>query len=702
MKKNVKIALSNTFFDALSGLPQKIKDRTIQTIQKFSKDPTASGLNYETIRNSSSPNMRSIRITQDYRAIVYKPDQGNLYMILWVDKHDRAYAWATRARCKVNPEVGSVQLWFNDHIGLVTQHTENKQMEESPLFGQLADRKLAQLGLPDELLPSIRRITSIEELNQLSSSLPNEVYEALYWISTGETFEDVVHAMKPTADHQVNTEDFETALTHEESKRSFIVVTDDNELDALLNAPLEKWRVFLHPIQRKIVEKNWNGPVRVLGGAGTGKTVAAMHRAKWLVNNFYIGLRKKILFTTFTKNLALDIEQNLEKICTEKELQAIEVTNLDRWVTDFLTSQRYQYKIYYPQIEDPYWEEAIQVIPSDLDYPLSFYREEWEEVILCHGITEKEEYLRTSRAGRNKPLSRRNRVAVWEVFEEYRRILASHNLKAREDAFRDARLLIKQNPNLLPYESIIVDEAQDMGNEAFKLIHQIISHHNAVNSLFITGDAHQRIYNRSTVLGRCGIDIRGRGRKLKLNYRTTEENRRCAVGILNNLDFDDLDGHQDNQKGYISLMHGQDPEVHCFGTLEEEIEYISQILSQIRKDHLEQSICIVARTKKQVEDYSSLLKMKGISTYIISDQKKESFAEKGVRIATMHRVKGLEFDYVFLAGVNNGVIPYNGKENSDHTNYKQERSLLYVALTRAKKQVYMSCYGKPSIFLPKV
>src|SRR5262249_50252734 len=149
------------------------------------------------------------------------------------------------------------------------------------------------------------------------------------------------------------------------------------------DAPLEKWRVFLHPSQRKLVERDWNGPVRVLGGAGTGKTVAAMHRARWLVEHHANKPADRVLFTTFTSNLAADIRENLHAICDASQLQRIEVVNLDAWVTSFLKARGESRRLIFVDDEkvQTFWAEAVNSYGSDLGLETKFFQDEWEVVV---------------------------------------------------------------------------------------------------------------------------------------------------------------------------------------------------------------------------------------------------------------------------------------------------------------------------------
>lgn len=188
--------------------------------------------------------------------------------------------------------------------------------------------------MPQQRIALVNAVTSEQALEKIEARLPIEAFEALYLLAAGTPLADVIQEYAaPKQAKPVDTEDFQTALEHPSTQRRFHVPEDEQELGRMLNAPLERWRVFLHPSQRQLVERDWNGPVRVLGGAGTGKTVVAMHRARWLVSQPSWPKGARLLFTTFTSNLALDIADNLRKICTPEQSQRIEVINLDAWVS---------------------------------------------------------------------------------------------------------------------------------------------------------------------------------------------------------------------------------------------------------------------------------------------------------------------------------------------------------------------------------
>ncbi|MEG4009643.1 AAA family ATPase [Microcoleus sp. Pol11C1] len=708
LQNTFRLAISDEFFDAYSRLPRNAQSKVSEFINRFRQDPTRSGLNYESIQDSRDKHMKSVRVDQAHRAIVLKPDSGNVYILLWIAKHDDAYTWARRKVCRVNEVSGALQIIDVEDVEATTEQLSQEKTQQPGRFDQIADRQLMQLGVPEILLPAVRQVTTDEGVDRLIPHLPREASDALLMLAAGYELDEVFRQLeKPKEVESVDPEDLETALQNDDSLSRFMVITDDTELEEMLAAPLEKWRVFLHPTQRKLVERNWNGAVRVLGGAGTGKTVVAMHRARWLVQNRFTELTDRILFTTFTRNLAVDIEANLKSICSPELMRRIRVVNLDSWVTEFLKQEGVETRIVYSDETEEFWRQAYTIAPVELGFPVSFYQEEWQTVVLNQGCQILRDYLVARRHGRGTRLNRQQRQAIWPVFEEYRNLLREKGLREPDDAMRDvAQIIATKGAAALPYKAVIVDEAQDLSEAAFTLLRAITGQPKP-NDLFIVGDPHQRIYGKVVTLSRCGIDIRGRSRKLRLNYRTTDEIRRWATEILEGIDIDDLDGGNDSLKDYRSLMHGEEPTIKSFSRFEDELAHLKQVLTKIQT--LEQSlsgVCIAFRTTSLLEQYETALKSMELPVKRIRRNQPDNPLEEGARLGTMHRVKGLQFNYILLPALTAEVLPLKRGLDScaDDTSRSQflnrERSLLHVAATRAKKQVIVSYYGQPSPFLP--
>lgn len=695
-----KVAISTDFLTSFAQLPKVQQGKVNKFISIFQKDPMASGINYEKIITALDPNMRSVRIDQAYRGIVLKPKEGKVYMLLWVDHHDQAYDWAARHRCSINAETGSIQVVETIQSEQVNAIGDIDTYGLPGSFDELKDRELVKLGVPESLLSLVKNVHNELELDSIENRLPIEAYEALFMYMAGTRYDEIINEREhPTS--PIDVEDYSTALEREYTKSRFYVADDEFELSKMLDAPLEKWRVFLHPSQNKLVKGNKNGAVRILGGAGTGKTVVALHRAKWLSK--HISKSQKILFVTFTKNLAADISENLKKICGNEEFNKIEVVSIDKWVNQFLKSVNYKPRILYGVKDLKLWESGLSHINSALGLTKQFYFDEWKRVIQPQNIRTVDEYAKASRIGRGTRLTRPDRYKIWPVFEEYRNTLKTHNYIEVDDAYREAAELISKSNNLLPYGSIIIDEAQDMSPQAYQLLRSIVPE--GINDLFITGDGHQRIYGKNkVVLSQCGINIKGRSKKLRVNYRTTEEIRSWAVRLLEGKEIDDLDGGVDTNAGYKSLTHGDFPNIKIFKTSDEQSTYLAEYLQSIDDRPLNE-VCIVTRTNAEVEKIEKSLKKNDIKTKIIDGNSHSVISYDTVQIATMHRVKGLEFNEIILVSMNEGLVPLESVLNKtgDDVEKRQtdleERALVYVAITRAKTQAKILSYGAKSPYI---
>jgi len=736
---NPTVAMSMEFLSQAAKLPAAVHAKVLKWSMLFQTDPTAPGINYENI-HSRDPNLKSVRIDQDWRGIVHKPERGNVYTLLYVDRHDAAYAWAKTRKIAINRVTGAMQLVMLEHVETsggtqpapvvlpIAGDVGNQQLARadqtskaddsaaasataqavlvaqwSP-FTELTDHQLLSLGVPEDWMLRVRQIATEDALDGLQSSLPIEAYEGLFLVGAGDTVESVLGSRETRVDRQVDTEDYAAALQTPESQSRFVIVPDDAAMAAMLNAPLAQWRVFLHPTQNKLANGPRSGPVRVLGGAGTGKTVVAMHRVRWLAEHA-TAPGMKVLFTTFTRNLARDIEESLRSMCSPATLARIEVLNLDAWVFAFLRARRYPHRIIYDRRDDAgaraAWDSALAVKDGSLDLPDGFYEEELEQIVLAQGVTTRDEYRTVRRTGRGVVLSRGKRDAVWPVFDEYRRQAATRQLKDVDDAYRDTAALLETESeqegkkavvNQARYASIVVDETQDFGPQALRLLRAMVPRE--ANDLFFVGDGHQRIYPRNrAAMSKCGIDIRGRSRKLYLNYRTTAEIRAQAVALLEGVDVDDLDEGHDELRRYKSLSHGPKPSVVRADSLDEAIAKavdtvktweLAESTNEVGDDRATRTCAVLVRSAGARDAIEQRLRAQGMKTVVIDKDQSGDPAPPVIRLATLHRAKGLEFDHVVVVGRQAAL--------GDLEETAQERMLLYVALTRAKWQAALILY----------
>lgn len=701
---------------SLRKLPDKVAIRFMDMMTKYMSDPASKGLNLETVEGAKDNSIKSLRVDQGYRAIAF--EVGRDIMFVHVDEHDKAYRWASGRRVKLDSSTNRIRVV--EELETSTVSGEGSLQEVSYLFGDVADKRLRALGVAEEELPSIRLLKTSEALEAAEEHFDPLTYQVLYALAAGYSDEDVyaltgLDEVPATAlKDQVSELTFNALIETEESRQTIFIPENEEELRRVFEEGLEGWRVFLHPEQRKVAYRNYNGPALVRGGAGTGKTVVAMHRAKHLADQIEKNASlsgQRVLLTTFTTSLAHDIEANLRTLCPE-HLDArpprIEVINLDRWVSQFLKQKSFERQVaFFGEARDrldEIWKEVFDdhELPDGLSE--SFVKAEWAQIVQAKGLTDKRSYLKVSRAGRGTPLDRRKRATLWDLFEDYRARMISQGLAEPDDAYREAiEILSAEAPNL-PYTAVIVDEAQDMGEQAFRLIRAIVPERptSDQNSLFIVGDAHQRIYSRRASMSSCGINVRGRSRRLRLNYRTTQEIRAWAVSILEGVSVDDLDEGTDSLRGYVSLLKGASPKLIGCASEDEELNYLTEWVSSLPQDQIQYSdVGVLCARRQDVKRVDETLRKAGIETVILQ-ARADDRSVPGVRITTMHRAKGLEFFAVAIPFMSETNFPPAGAvkaavDAADRADIiTQCRSLLHVAATRGKKSLLVSWSGTPT------
>lgn len=705
-----RIIISRKFAEELSALARPIQKGVNGIYAKLSKNADGGGLNLESIQGATSNSIKSVRVNDNYRVVLHQDGKGT-FTFLHIDTHDAAYAWATRNRFEVNRYTGEVQLYVIDIPEVRVAAEERKDAVESygPFWKKPTDNELKRLGVPEEQIALVRSLKDDEDILAHEQNFSQGVFDALLMLFDGKTPDEVAQELE-IGKKPVAVDDVAKAVEESDASQSqFAFASSEDELNAIRNAALAQWRIFLHPSQRKIVRKNVKGPIKVLGGAGTGKTVVAMHRAKFLLENVFTKKTDRILFTTFTKNLCDDIRMLLGSICTEDEMSRIDVCNLDKWALEYVKTLGVDVTPLYREKQKlELMERAMLGIEGADNWRPGFFLRERANVVLPNEIDGLPAYLKVSRAGQGVRLSAAQKKVVWQVLEAYRLILTREKLMDFDEIAILAANQIRENGQH-PYASVIVDEAQDFSAPALRLVAAISNNTKDApvpNSLMIVGDAHQRIYGKRAVLGKCGINVMGRSSKLRLNYRTTEKIRKRAVAILRGVTVDDLDGAQDDNKGFRSLVVGKEPIEARYKTFDKEMDAIVETIVKWQKEDARtySDYVVLARRQSDVESIAAALAERGLKPKQVKTDLTIRESEKDrVRIATMHRAKGLEFAGVVVAEVNQGIWPLQPEEYKDMDPVAQkacddsERSLLYVALSRAMKHAMIAGVGEISV-----
>ncbi len=360
--------MADSFLESFDRLPMGQRKKVREFLGKFRSDPTAAGINYESIRDMRDDRVRTVRIDLAYRAVVLHPRSGADYVLVWVDHHDEAMAWAKNKLFPMHPATGAIQVLDLELVEEANSRAADelaaKPLDAYALFETFADADLIRAGVPEMLLPSVRALHSADGLERLRPYLPPEAHETLFYIANLGCAVD--EALRHAGVETEAPVDVSLALEHPDSRRRFHLVESAEELDQILDEPMAKWRIFLHPSQARLVERHFNGPARVLGGAGTGKTVVAMHRARHLARNVFTAPGDRILFTTYTRNLAANIRENLENLCGS-EMARIEVANLHAWAMQLLRQAGRPVTIVEEDEQRQCWRNAMEAafIPPD-------------------------------------------------------------------------------------------------------------------------------------------------------------------------------------------------------------------------------------------------------------------------------------------------------------------------------------------------
>ena len=705
---------------SLKKLPDRVSAKFLDMMTRYMSDPSGNGLNLESVQGAGDRGVKSVRIDQGYRAIGF--ESGKDIMFIHVNEHDKAYRWATGRSVQGDPATNRIRI-IEEVPQVSVEIASADLVNEAPyLFAQISDKRLLLLGVLESEIPTLRQLQDQADLDQGEASFDPISFDILIALCAGFEDSEIIELIGAG---QIGEEDsaavkqleFGDVIASDESRQRIFIPENEDELRRFFEGDLDGWRVFLHRDQRRFSYRDYNGPAMVRGGAGTGKTVVAMHRAKHLADQISEDPSRegeRVLFTTFTTSLAFDIEANLKTLCPEhlsKASPRIEVINLDRWVSGFLKRKKFGRDIAYFGEErvrlDEIWREIFDErgVPGGLTE--AFVRAEWEQIIQAKGLMAERSYFKVARTGRGTPLDRRKRSALWEIFADYRSRMIDEGLAEPDDAYREAvEILGGEAPNL-PYSSVIVDEGQDMGEQAFRLIRAIVPEgpDGDKNSIFIVGDAHQRIYARRASMSACGINIRGRSRKLRLNYRTSDEIRTWAVSILEGISVDDLDDGLDSLNGYTSVFKGASPILISYVSQEEEVEGLIDWLNSLGQDGIEISdVGILASTNAQLDLIASRLSDAGVEAVFLKSNQADDRGKVGVRLATMHRAKGLEFHAVVLPFLSKDTFPSKAALRSavddvDRKNIiQQQKSLLHVAATRAKRALRISWTGVSTEF----
>jgi mRNA-degrading endonuclease RelE of RelBE toxin-antitoxin system len=684
--------ISDTFTDSLVKLTSNEQKLVKTTAFDLQMNPASPGMSFHKLDRARDKHFWSIRVSLDIRIIIHKTNSSLL--LCYVDHHDKAYQWAECRKLETHPRTGAAQLVeIRETVQEITipsyvnsdVYPDQIEMAKPALFAEVAEETLLGYGVPIDWINDVIKADE-DSLLQLADHLPSEAAEALLELATGGQPQMPVMGA-------VGVDPFE----HPDAQRRFRVMADADELSLALDFPWEKWTVFLHPAQRQIVQKDYNGPARVSGSAGTGKTIVALHRAVYLAKT---NPDARVLLTTFSNTLANALRTKLRRLISNKPRLAerLEVHAIDAVGERLYEAQFGAVKI----AKRDYIQQLIKDVSCEISIKFSarFLLGEWEDVVDAWQLQSWEDYRDVKRLGRKTRLPEKQRAVLWSIFDQVRHHLSQKKMVTRSEMFSriSEKVIERRHP---PYDFAVVDEAQDISVSQLRFLAAMSG--DSPNSLFFAGDLGQRIFQTPFSWMSLGVDIRGRSQTLRINYRTSHQIR-TQVDRLLGPEVSDVDGNVENHRGTISVFNGPSPNICVFDTSEDEIEAVGKWLKECSSSGVAaHEIGIFVRSEAQIKRALSAANKSGLPFKVLDEHLETSTGK--MSISTMHLAKGLEFRAVAVIACDDEIIPLQERmasvaDDADLEEvYNTERHLLYVACTRARDNLLVTSVNPESEFL---
>lgn len=691
--------IADTFTAALTRLSGQEQKQAKTSAFDLQLNPAQPGLQMHRLTNSRDPNFWSVRVNQDVRIIIHKTEAS--FMLAYVDHHDKAYAWAERRRIEAHPRTGAIQIvevheriedagpLFEARQALAaSQQAEPTAAPVQPvapaIFASLAEDDLLNIGAPVDWIADIQGWTE-ERFFQLSDRLPAEVAEALLDYAAIGRLPKPEHAPADPSEHP-------------DTLRRVQTITSEDELRLALDFPWDKWSVFLHPSQRDVVDRDFSGPARVTGTAGTGKTIVALHRAARAVRE---DAQARVLLTSFSRPLANALQAKLAILLADDpaKLARVSVASFQDAASELFQLATGRRPTLAPLDAQQAVLERAMAHLSYKELSPRFVFSEWRHIVDAWNLPDLTSYAKVPRIGRRNRLGSKQREAVWPVFEAARRALASRGFVTQSQLFAAVEEDAQAKPDK-PFTHVIVDEAQDLGVGELRMLGALAA---GPNALFFAGDLGQRIFQLPFSWLSLGVDVRGRSSSLRINYRTSRQIREAADRLLPPK-VRDVDGIEDDRTGAQSVFEGPSPTIVECADQDIETAKVAAFLREVMANGLSAAeIGMFARSA----DYLPRCRAAAAAAGLDARQLTERFADAGdcVSLGTMHLAKGLEFKAVVVMACDDEALPLQSRvdnatdEDELREVFETERHLFYVACTRARDRLLVTGVQPVSEFL---
>ena len=458
----------------------------------------------------------------------------------------------------------------------------------------------------------------------------------------------------------------------------------------------DKKKITLTKEQNECVNFN-SGDLLIRGVAGSGKSYVILKRAVKLYKCKQDN--ESVAIFTFTNSLVKYTDDLIKEKLGEGQIEVLTVDSYCMGVYRKMTGK----KVNIPKNDDEYYkiikntlaqhQKKTQLDHRFYDMNVEFFAEEFRWIReKC--LKTKDSYIKADRKGRGSQirLSSNDKALMWDIFA----LFMYNAKKARFMDWPDLYIALNDNICRIPEDKkidyILLDEAQDMTVGKLRVLKALTR-----KSLTIAADVAQKIYKTSFTWKEVGVDISGRSSKsLSKSFRSTKQ-----IVVL----AEDLMAHNRIKAGssseYTSAVlpeiEGDKPRLVRCRSYREENEYLISLVKTYMTAG-DEVIGIVCRTDQSVYDMKRLLMRFGLVPEIIDKKKKEeaewSLLRPGIKIVKAHSSKGLEFDRVIIPNLDDNIYPFKTfkvDEDQLEETLKTERSLLYVAMTRARATLVMLC-----------
>ena len=688
----MEFRISDTFTTSLAKLGGDEQKAVKTAAFDMQLNPTNPGLKFHKLTKTKDKKFCSVRVSRDIRVIVHRTN--SCFLLCYVDHHDQAYRWAERRKLERHPKTGAAQLVevretireIEVPVYVDAEPTVAEETSKPLLFPHVNSDELLAYGVPEEWIADALTATE-DTLFALTDHLPSKASEALLELATGGAPE------KPT---QISVDD--DPFEHPDAQRRFRRMEDREELQTALDYPWEKWAVFLHPAQRSVVERAFNGPARVAGSAGTGKTVVALHRAVFLARQHP---EANILVTTFSLPLAKALRLKLGQLIGDNQSLSVRITvrAINEVGIELYESQFGKPTIPTRKMVAQMLKDAAATI-EDHPFSAAFIQAEWFDVVDAWQLHTWEAYKSVPRLGRKTRLGEKQRAVIWQVFEQVRQSMHDKGLTTQSMVFSTVSESLPGS-NTTPFEFAVVDEAQDINVAQLRFLAALSA--NKQDGLFFAGDLGQRIFQTPFSWKALGVDIRGRSQTLRINYRTSHQIRRMA-DLLLPPELADVDGNSEQRNRTVSAFNGPEPVVEILNSIGQENGVVADWLKSLGSSGIKpEEIALFVRSEDQFPRAKAAIEEANLKS---STPRLGIKLESGkVAIMSMHLAKGLEFKAVGVIACDDEIVPLQSRMESvaDQADledvYNTERYLLYVACTRARDVLLVTGVDPASEFL---